>query len=294
MLFVSASALYFNGISASAAYLNGVRVWNSTTGSAPTPPVTGSLPSLLNTIAVYLRGYMSDFRNPNFYAYRLDGNSFSILDGGSDMYDSGNVTTPWLRSNIHYTSSAQYSAAAYPSASSYSVSSSAVIDTDFHYVSLGYQQFSVTQSLTFLPLTVLGTRSTNGISTGWQSGGNSGADGGGILAAGFVYSGSSVNTFTTYAYYRQTYSAGDPSHTDVFILLGHTNWTSSFGTVVGSSQPVAVGSNGSLLYTTGSNVANILAIKTLLSKASGVQVTAGEIQTVVDNFTLRIKQALNY
>ncbi len=256
--------------------------------------ITGSISSLLNTVATYLRGYMADFRNPNFYAYRLDGNGFNITDGGFDMYDSGNVTSPWLRSNLNYASSVAYSTAAYPSASNYTVTSSAVIDTDFHYVSLGYEQYAVTQSLTFLPLTVLGTRSTSGIATGWQSGGNSGADGSGTLAAGYIYSGSTVNGFTTYAYYRETYAAGDPSHTDVFMLLGHSNWNSSFGTVNAFAQPTANGGNGSFLYTSGSNVTNILAIKTLLSKASGVQVTAAEIQTVVDNFTLRIRQALNY
>lgn len=256
-------------------------------------PITGTVPSLLDTIATYLRGYMADFRNPNFYAYRLDGNGFHILDGGFDMYDLGNVTTPWLRSNLEYANTPAYSTAAYPSASNYTVTSSAVIDTDFHYVSLGYQQYAVTQSLTFLPLTVLGTRATNGISTGWQSGGNSGADGGGTLAAGYIYSGSTVNSFTTYAYYRETYAAGDPSHTDVFMLLGHPNWNSSFGTVNAFAQATSAGGNGSFLYTTGSNVANILAIKTLLSKASGVQVTAAEIQTVVDNFTLRISHAFS-
>ena len=256
-------------------------------------PISGSVTSLLNTIATYLRGYMADFRNPSFYAYRLDGTGFHILDGGLDMYDSGNVTSPWIKANINY-AGAQYNLATYPSASNYTVTSSAVIDQDFHYVSLGYQQYAVTQSLTFLPLTVLGTRATNGISTGWQSGGDSGADGGGTSAAGYIYSGSTVNSFTTYAYYRQTYAAGDPSHTDVFMLLGHSNWSSSFGTVNAFAQATSTGGNGSFLYTTGSSVANVLAIKTLLSKQSGVQVTAAEIQTVVDNFTLRIRQALNY
>ncbi len=258
------------------------------------PTASGTVYQQLDTIANYLRGYMSDFRNPSFYAYRLDGNGFNITDGGFDMYDSGNVTSPWVRSNANYASNTAYSIAAYPSASNYTVTSSAVLDQDFYYVSLGYQQYAVTQSLTYLPLTVLGTRSTPGISTGWQSGGNSGADGGGTLAAGYVYSGSTVNSFTTYAYYRQTYAAGDPSHTDLFILLGHPNWGSTFGPVLALATPVANGGNGSYLYTSGSSAQNILAIKTLLSKASGVQVTAAEIQTVVDNFTLRIRQALNY
>ena len=258
------------------------------------PTASGVVYQQLDTIANYLRGYMADFRNPSFYAYRLDGNGFNITDGGLDMYDSGNITSPWTRNNANYAGNTAYSIAAYPSASNYTVTSSAIIDQDFYYVSLGYQQYAATQSLTFLPLTVLGTRSTPGISTGWQSGGNSGADGGGTLAVGYIYSGSTVNSFTTYAYYRQTYAAGDPSHTDLFMLLGHPNWGSTFGPVLVLATPVANGGNGSYLYTSGSSVQNILAIKTLLSKASGVQVTAAEIQTVVDNFTLRIRQALNY
>ena len=54
------------------------------------------------------------------------------------------------------------------------------------------------------------------------------------------------------------------------------------------------GGCGAFFYTTGANVKNILAIQTLLSKNSGVLVTAAECQTVVTNFTLRIKQALSY
>ncbi len=58
------------------------------------PTASGVVYQQLDTIANYLRGYMSDFRNPSFYAYRLDGNGFNITDGGFDMYDSGNVTSP--------------------------------------------------------------------------------------------------------------------------------------------------------------------------------------------------------
>ena len=44
----------------------------------------------------------------------------------------------------------------------------------------------------------------------------------------------------------------------------------------------------------GSGTKNILAIKTLLSKTSGVLVTQSECQTVVDNFIRRVKESQNF
>ena len=249
----------------------------------------------LDTIATYLRNYMSDFRNPSFYTYRLDGNGFYILDGGLDMYDQGNMTTPWLSTGIAYTGTAGYSLAAYPSAITYTNTASTIIDTDFYYISLGYIQYTTTQNATYHPLTVLGTRSNVGRPVGWQIGGNSGADGAGTLASGLIYSGSNLSGFTTYAFFRETYNAGDPSHCNLYILLGHSNWGSVFGNTINyAAQPVNLGGCGGFLYTSGATTSNILSIQTLLSKSSGVLVTSGECQTVVQNFVIRIKQALNY
>jgi hypothetical protein len=248
----------------------------------------------LQTIAEYLRNYMSEFRNPSFYTYRLDGTGFQILDGGFDMYDGGNITSPAIRAGNIYTSSAAYSAAVYPSASNYTqTGSSAILDGDFHYISLGYVQYGVTQSATFHPLTVIGSRENPG-PVGWQVGGNSGADGGGLLASGSVYTGSIVNGFTVHAHYRQTYNATDPSHCTLTILLGHPNWNSSFGAIISGSEFVNLGGCGVRFLATGSNTSNVLAINTLLSKASGVQVTAAECKTVVDNFVTRIQQSVGF
>jgi hypothetical protein len=248
----------------------------------------------LNTIATYLRSYMSDFRNPSFYNYQCDGSGFFISDGGGDMYDSGNVTTPWLRSGTTYVGAAGYSIASYPSAITYTNTSSTLVDTDMYYASLGYTQFSGTQSATFLPMTVIGARSSTGQPVGWQIGGNSGADGGGTLASGILYNAASLNGFTVHAFYRETYNAGDPSHCNLFILLGHTNWDSTFGTISSFADPVSNGSCGGFFYTSGAGVKNILAIQTLLSKNGGTLVSAAECQTVVQNFTLRIKEALGF
>lgn len=255
--------------------------------------VSGSPYQQLNTIATYLRNYMADFRNPNFYTYRLDGTGYYILDGGFDMYDNGNITSPAIRRGNIYTSSAVYSTIAYPSASNYTQTSSAVLDGDFNYVSLGYVQYGVTQSATFHPLTVIGSRSTPG-PVGWQVGGNSGADGAGLLATGSIYTGSVVDGFTVHAFYRQTYNAVDPSHCTVIILLGHPNWGSTFGTIISGSEPVSLGGCGVRLFSTGSNTENVLAINTLLSKQTGSLVTAAECKTVVDNFITRIKQSVGF
>lgn len=255
---------------------------------------SGVLFEQLNTIAAYLRNYMSDFRNPSFYTYWLDGNGYFINDGGGDMYDNGNITTPWLRSGTRYVGTSGYSVGTYPFAINYTSTIQTLTDTDFYYTSLGYIQYTGTQTNTFHPLTVLGTRSSTGQPVGWQIGGNSGADGGGTLASGVLYAGSTIQGFTTHAFYRETYNAGDPSHANLFILLGHPNWNSVFGTVSTFADPVSNGGCGASFYTFGPTVQNILAIQTLLSKSGGVLVTAAECQTVVQNFCLRIRQALSY
>jgi hypothetical protein len=259
---------------------------------------TGAPYQFLGDIATYLRNYMSEFRNPSFYAYRLDGNGYYINDGGSDMYDNpGNITTPWLKSNVSQTTQlGQYSAALYPSASNYlQTGSVGTLDGDFQYISLGYTQYSTspaTQSIQWHPLTVIGSRVGNG-SVGYQTAGNSGADGTGTLVTGSIYSGSVEQGFTAHAFYRQQYAAGDPSHCSVYILLGHSNWGSTFGSVKIFSDNNK-GLAGGALYSSGSQSSNILTICTLLSKASGVQITNAEIKTVVDNFIFRVKSSLNY
>ena len=274
-------------------WMDSANLWSSW---APKNPY-----SQLQVIAEYLRGYMPDFRNPSFYPYQLDGDFYYISDGGGDMYDNGNISSPWVIAGTQYISADGYSPGTYPYAVSYGATAAAVdTDTSFGYISLGYEQFyfGAPQSLTYLPLTVLGARDNTtygaGLPIGFQTGGNSGADGGGTLASGTIYNGETVNGFTVYAFYRETYNASDPSHCDLYILLGHTQWNSTFGTVNSFAQPVNQGGCGGYLYTSGAGTKNILAIKTLLSKNSGGLVTLSECQTVVDNFVLRVKQSQGF
>jgi hypothetical protein len=281
----------FTGGTDAVTWLNANGYWTSFVPSRPYND--------LQKIAEYLRNFMPEFRNPNFYDYHLDGDGYYISDGGGDMYDNGNISSPWLISNTEYVTNNGYSSGGYPYAVDYTNSATTFdLDSSFGYISLGYQQFNGSQSDTYLPLTVIGSRDNQtygpNLPVGFQTGGNSGADGGGLLASGYIYNGTLISGFTTYAFYRETYSAGDPSHCDLYILLGHPNWDSSFGTVNSFAQPTNIGGCGGYLYAAASGTQNVLAIKTLLSKQSGVLVTASECQTVVDNFVKRIKEAVNF
>ena len=218
-------------------------------------------------LASYMSGFLSEYKNPSFYDYALDSSPDAINDGSGDMYDGGNFTSPWLisgsTSNILYSNT-----------------TATTVDTDFKYASVsGY---------TTRPLTAIGTRIGTGNPIGWQKTGNLGADGSGSLYSGYAYNGSTVNGFTVYSYIRQAYNAGDPSVCDLYILLGHPSWDSTFGTINAFSANSTDNNNG-YLYTSGAGVKNVLSIVTLLSKSSGVRVTDDECRTVTDNMINRIK-----
>lgn len=264
-------------------------------------PASGSPWSQINTIITNLRTNIADFRNPQFFEYRLDGNSFNITDGGYDMFDGGNCTIPWLRAGTTYWNPGS-TVFTGPPALSYASSSSTLTDTNLYYASVGYTQsagtFPASQSIIYHPLTMIAARSGSG-PIGWQKTGNIGADGSGNILTGSIYTGSVVNGFTTYAYYRQTFGQlSDPNICDVYMLFGHTNWNSNFGNIIWSASLNLQG-QGATLYATGS-ASNLLAVTTLLSRtgsspgAASLAISVSDITTVVNNFTLRIKEALSF
>jgi hypothetical protein len=265
-------------------------------GPVVAAPIVACGVASLDTVATYLRGYMSEFRNSNFYDYLCDGDPYYIGDGGGDMFDDGNFTTPWLLSGTTYVSGDDV-IGDYPAAVAYDTTSSTTTDTDFTYVSLGYIQAVLideetsTQDHTFLPLTVLGMRCNGPV--GWQIGGNSGADGGGEMSGNILYAGVSINGFTVHAAYRQMYDNGDPVTCNLFILLGHTSWGSVFGPINFYADSDTE-TNGAYFYA-GAGSQNVLAIQTLLSKPetdNDTPIPDSELQTIVGNFTLRIKESL--
>lgn len=239
----------------------------------------------LGTIATYLRNYQgSDLRNPNFYSYTLDGTAKTIMDGGGDMYDNGNNTAPWLISGTDYSTTVSINES---NALAYDVTTASTTDGDFRYVSLGYGT-----SPDRRPLTMLGTRTTAGNPIGFQKFGNAGSDGSGSLLSARFVNGTVYNGFTVYAFYRLNYNAGDPSICDLYMLLGQASWNSGFGTINQYADPVNRGGNGAYFYSSGSGTRNLLAITTLLSKNSGAIVTEAEMLTIVQNYTLRIREAI--
>lgn len=256
----------------------------------------------LDTITSYLRNYVTEFRNPQFFLYRLDGTAYTITDGGNDMFDAGsNSTAPWLRAGTNYTNPGSTQIPV-PPALPYSSQSRTLTDTNFGYISFGYTQsagaFPAAQSSIYHPLTMFGARSGSG-PIGWQKAGNIGADGSGNILTGSLYTGSVINGFTTYAYYRQTYGqASDPNICDVYMLFGHPNWNSNFGTVIWSASMSTQGQGGAL-YATGS-ASNLLAVTTLLSRSGSTPagpsllISASDLQTVVTSYTSRMKEALGY
>lgn len=243
-----------------------------------------NLVSTLQALRDTMSQYMNSYKNPSFFDYILDGDSTFINDGGNDMYDIGNFTTPWLLSNAQNTGN-EGNSGSFVNRISYANTTVTAVDTNFSYASVsGYVQNGTTR-----PLMVIGTRSGTGNSIGWQKGGNSGADGGGQLNQVILRDGSLYNAFTVHAFTRQTFNAGDPSHCDLYILLGHPNWDSTFGVINSFADPIGNGGNGGYFYTSGAGVKNILAITLLLSKAGGSPVMDAECQIIVNSIVDIIK-----
>jgi hypothetical protein len=268
------------------------------TPSETPSPSTLCVPGTLDTIATYLRNYMTEFRNSNFWAYTCDGDTLGIHinDGGLDMFDDANYVTPWLLSGTLYNLSSP-NLASYPEHITYLSTTETVVDTDFKYVSLGwiYQSRNNLPQVdqTFHPLTLIGYRCAGPV--GWQVGGNAGADGSGNSITGYVYTGATVNGFQVHAGYRQIYNAYDPTICNLIILLGHPSWNSVFGPV--SIQPHDSNTDNSGFYMySGVGSENVVAIYILLSKDrnySSTPIPDTELETIVANITNRIKEALN-
>jgi hypothetical protein len=211
------------------------------------------------------------------------------------MFDGGNFTAPWLLNNTSYLNSNNIPTPT--PALNYSSQSSTLTDTNFYYAASGYVPATGsfpagTQSGIFHPLTMIGARNGSG-PIGFQKAGNIGADGQGFLISENIYTGSVVNGFTTYAFYRQSYGQlSDPSICDVYVLLGHPNWGSTFDIVV-SSSVAGTQLQGATLYATGSS-SELLAMTTLLSRPASTAIPLSDIKTVVDNYITLVKTVLNY
>jgi hypothetical protein len=288
-----------SGVGATSSFARRAKLYRSVTKNIPqTLPSDNLRPVVLNTIAVYLRNYMTEFRNTHFWGYTMDGGegdtNAKINDGGNDMFDGGMIITPWLISGERYDLGSS-SISNYPDHILYDTTTETLVDTNCKYISLGYipeddtDEQQIDQSLH--PLTVICYRVSGPV--GWQNGGNAGADGDGEEIHGYIYENVNVNGFTVYAGYRQIYDAGDPTICQIVILLGHSSWGSVFGPV-NIISGTDTNSCQFVMYS-GDGTQNVLAINTLLSKdpqyTNNEPIPTSELQTVVFNFTKRIKEA---
>jgi hypothetical protein len=281
-----------SGVGATSIFARRAKLYRSPPKIAEAASSTNA-PSL-NIIAAYLRNYMVEFRNTDFWGYTMDGSNIYITDGGEDVFDTGMFITPWLLSGDRYDISST-SSGSYPYAIQYDTITETVVDTDLKYISLGYipepdtDNPQIDQSLH--PLTVMCYRESGPV--GWQNGGEIGADGSGDAIHGYVYENTLVNGFTVYAGYRQVYNANDPTICQLVILLGHSSWGSVFG-------PVTIISNNSdkqycqfVMYA-GEGSKNILAVNVLLSKDldhDDSPISDSELQSIVSNYITRIKES---
>lgn len=245
-------------------------------------------PQSIDGFAAYMRNYLSEIRNTGFFSYALDGNEFSITDGGGDMYDAGgNTTYPWFAGSFPVHSSNISSNQPTADRLSYNTTTAQIVDTNMYYVSLGYN--SSTPNLA-IPLSLIGARTGTNQIIGFQKTGDSGSDGAGSLDSGLFYDATNIEGFTVTAFRRQTYSAStDPTHCDLYMIIGHPSWGSVFGTINTFAHPVSNGTNGGHCYMTGTT--NVIAITSLLSRpASTGQVTViSELTTVVAAWVNRLK-----
>ena len=207
---------------------------------------------------------MAEYKNANFYEYTLDGDATYISDGTNDMYDSGNYTQIMADGNI--SGNLSYST---------TTETSVVVNAkSTGYISLGHAR----------PLIML-AKSTTRASWGFQKSGNLGADGSGSYNNLNVYSGSTVNGFTVYAWCRHVYNAGDPSIADLYFAIGDSSSTfyTSTMTVYGPSDTNSGVSSMSI------DCVNVLFGCMLCSKPSGTSISAGECQTVLTSLINRLR-----
>ena len=292
-----------SGVGATSSFARRAKLYRSVTTkySQPaivtTPSIKLLASGILNTIATKLRLHMAEFRNNNFWAYRMDGANSYIIDGGKDMFDTGMFITPWLNSGVHYDLDVT-TMGGYPYRILYDTSIETIVDTNCNYISLGYinESFTGTSQVnqSLHPLTVICYRLSGPV--GWQNGGKTGSSGDGTVSSGYIYENAVVNGFNVYAGYRQIYGATSsgsiPSICQLVILLGHPSWGSVFGEVTQTSDN-ATNTCKFVMYS-GAETKNVMAINTLLSEFSndsGKAIPMSELQTVVFNFTKRIKEA---
>lgn len=266
----------------------------------------------LNDIRPYLGqiAHVLAENSPNYlitlsypYYYKRDGDAKYVGDGGTDMFDNANFTSPWEGNNP----STGNTASSHPNCIEYTNITKTIHPnvSGFHYAATGWRynnyNETITQNDLGMPLIAVSSTGNSGNQySGWMKGGNSGADGSGTRTVRSIRSNYTTNGFTVYAGDVTTYGTSDASHCDFYIALGHPEWNSSFGgatpifTNGGSLGTGYVQSVGGLNSATQNN---ILWITMLLSERQlnqGRQPSTWALETIIDKLTAHLKDLFNY
>ena len=218
-----------------------------------------------------------------------------IPDGGGDMYDSGNYTicvTSNVNSNFSSGGSGGSQPVSYANTTSTTPSGTSAAISDYKYVAGGWT--TNTNLSNHGALIVAATTGNSGSQyCGFAKGGNSGADGQGSKSQVDLYNGSTVDGFTVYASYMMITGANDPSTCDLYILLGHSEWGTQFGSITKYNSTSTQNQNDGM-WSDGTSQNNVLAIATLAARTSGNAPVQSEMQGIVDDIIADIKAEFGY
>ena len=249
----------------------------------------------LSKVGTAIQGGRTGYKlttNPHNIQY--NGDEKYISDGGGDMYDSGNYTICMNESNpsfSNFTSSGRSNSEAisYDDTSVTTPNGSGV--GEYRYIAGGYSgSYLNTEGALIVAAT---TGNSGNTYCGFAKGGNSGADGSGNKIQVDLYNGSVISGFTVYASYMATVNASDPSVCDLYILMGHANWGTTFGTI-NKYNYTNTGYNTSAMWSESSSQNNVLAIATLAARTSGNTPVQSEMEGIVSDIVGDIQSEFSY
>ena len=87
--------------------------------------------------------------------------------------------------------------------------------------------------------------------------------------------------------------ASDPSTCDLYILLGHEKWGTTFGTITKYNN-TSTGDQNDAMWSDSTSQNNVLAIATLAARTSGTAPVQSEMQGIVDEIIADIKSEFGY
>ena len=237
------------------------------------------------------------------YSYSYETNSKFITDGGGDMFDNANFTSPVSSSTRSNSSpSTNQGLSEHPDCVSYEEDSAKAGFATGDYVHPNIANFTFVaggwtsggNSGANGALIAAGTTGDSGYQwCGWMVGGNSGSDGSGSKTQVDIYDNENVQGFQVYSSYMSTSGSGDPSCNGLYILVGHTKWGTVFGTVNKYNNSSTQYFN-SAMWSDGTSQVNVLAIYLLIARSNGALPVQSEMQDIVDEIIGDIKYEFGY